>query len=189
LKENKNEKLIMICALVVLLTAFGSTAKAVPDNPANWHWSLQTDDEARDDWHSPTPVDIGYPQYCYEWQLTHEFGPWAAVEMAAQWRDAWDKILAGDKSGSGTYDGLLPFSDELILHVDYPEITADFLLSVNENGYATISIDNITFGQVHSLDVTGARFSGNVTVEGVPEPATLSFLALGSLVFLRKRRT
>lgn len=159
------------------MSAFGSTAKA--DNPVYWSFNLETYG-ARDDWYSTTFIDPGYLQYDYDWQLTDAY-----LQVAGAWYDILDDILPGDKSGSGTLPGL-PFVDELILHIDYPEITADILCSINNDGYGTISIDNVELGWADGYRVTGARFSGDVTI--TPEPATLSFLALGSLALLRKRR-
>jgi len=183
---------MMICVFGILAAVFGSTAKAVPVNPANWHWSLVTYGNRYDDGPLSPPVDPGYPQYDYSWQQTHESGPWPALQVLSQWHDIWDNILPSDKSGSGTL-GPLPWVDELILHISSPEITADILVSADENGYGTISIANITFGQVQYggwfYNVTGARFQGDVTIEGVPEPATICLLGLGSLVLLRRRRS
>ncbi len=190
------KKLILTTLCILFIVTLGSTAKAVPDNPANWHWSLQTDDETRDDDGSLSPpVDTGWPKYEYEWQLTHIEGddPWPALEAVDTiWVDIWDWLLDDEKSGEDFYDGSLPFSDELVLHIEHPEITADFLASVDANGYGTISIANITFGQVeyegNYYGVTGARFQGDVTITGVPEPAIVALLGLGCLVLLHRRR-
>jgi len=186
------KKLIMICALVTLMSAFGSTAKA--DNPANWYWSLETHGTRDDDGPLSPPVDLGYSVYNYEGQLTHVEGddPWPALEVANTiWVDIWDWIPDDEKSGSGSHDGWFPFIDELILHIEHPEITADFLFSVDAGGYGTISIANITFGQVeyegHYYDVTGARFQGDVTI--TPEPTTFVLLGTAGLwILTRKRR-
>ena len=156
-------------------------------NPVDWHFSLTTYG-SRDDWLAPTLVEPGWPAYDYEWQLTHEVGPWPAVQIVGMWYDMWDLIPDPEKSGFGTL-GPLPWYDELILHIEYPGITADFLVSADLNGNAQISIDNIIFGSVEGYEVTGARFQGNVTVTGVvPEPATVALLVLGSLILLRKRK-
>jgi len=192
----------MVCALGILAATFGSAAKAVPVNPANWDWSVVTLDEARDD-DGPLspPVEPGWPVYEYEWQLTHidnELDPWPALEVAnINWVDIWDGIPLDERSGNGSHDGSLPFSDELFLHIEYPVITADFFLSVDENGYGTVSIANIIFGQIEDLhnpgtyyDITGARFQGNGTITGIPEPATLVLLGAGGVWILsRKKRS
>jgi len=191
------KKSIMICALVMLPAAFSSTARATLDNPVNWHWSLQTDG-ARDDWYSPASLDTDYPEYNYEGGLTHIEGsnPWPALELEVAagnyiWVDIWDDIPAAERSGSDTWQGQeIPFVDKLILHIEHPEITADFLASADKNGNITISIDNITFGQVDVggtfYDVTGARFQADVTITGVPEPSTLVLLGLGGLLAVKR---
>jgi hypothetical protein len=176
------KNLIMICALGILAATFGSTSKAVPVNPANWHFSLVTDGNCYDDGPLSPAVDTDYQYYDCNWVLTHvddEFDPWLALELAGTtWVDIWGCIPSNERSGDSSHDGPLPFIDELILHIEHPEITADFLLSVDAGGYGTISIDSITLGWVEDYKVTGARFQGDVTITGVPEPATLSFFGL-----------
>jgi len=174
-----------ICALVVLTAAFGSTAKAVCVNPAEWHFSLVT--YGSDDcWDSSTCVVPTYPEYSYEGELTHiddEFDPWPAIQVMGQWYDIWDYIDPSDRSGSGTV-GPLPIVNELILHIDYPEIEADFYASINAEGYGQICIENVVFGLADGYPVTGARFQGDVTI---PEPATVVLMGLGALGFVRRR--
>ncbi|MHC4836362.1 MAG: PEP-CTERM sorting domain-containing protein [Planctomycetota bacterium] len=67
--------------------------------------------------------------------------------------------------------------------------TVRFLLSANENVTGTIQ-ENLTRGglvsvQGNSLDINPAQLDFTITV---PEPATLSLLALGGLALLRKRK-
>ncbi|MHC5139069.1 MAG: PEP-CTERM sorting domain-containing protein [Planctomycetota bacterium] len=67
--------------------------------------------------------------------------------------------------------------------------TVRFLLSANENVSGTIQ-ENLTRGglvsvQGNSLDINPAQLDFTITV---PEPATLSLLALGGLALLRKRK-
>lgn len=169
------KKLIRIGVLVVSVAVFASPTKA--DNPVNWNFELITYG-ARDDWNSPTYIDPAYSLYDYQWELTHEAGPYPAVQVLGSWYDIWDSILPGDKSGSDTL-GPLQVVDELILHINYPQITADFLVSVAADGYGTISIDNVIFD-----DITGARFRGNVIIS--PGPATICLLGLGALLFRQK---
>jgi len=175
------KKFRMICALVTLTAAFGSTAKA--DNPVTWHFSLVTYGQDVD-WYSNTNIDPGYPQYNYVWELT------AADLVVGGTRpvDIYPDMPPGDKSGSGSVGGI-PFVDELILHIDYQEITADFYVTVNTGGFGEVSMRNITLG-THSPygAVTRACFEGDITITAVPEPATIALLALGGLALLRKRR-
>ncbi|MHC4481967.1 MAG: PEP-CTERM sorting domain-containing protein [Planctomycetota bacterium] len=184
------KKIIRFSILVLLAATFAPTAKA--DNPAEWHFSVVTYGARDDDGPLSPPIDTGYLEYYYEWQLTHIEGadPWPALQVEVTpsqylWVDIWEGIDSGDRSGSGTM-GPLPVVDELVLHIAYDGITADFLASVDENGYGTISIDNVIFDPVAGYPVTGARFQGDVTI--TPEPATILLLGLGSLVLLRKRR-
>lgn len=171
------KKSLMAFTLVTLMATFCPTAKTVPDNPVNTSFDLLTYEESPVFWKSDANVGTGYLQYDYEWQLTHELSPpWPArqIQIAEpSWMlvDIWNDILDDGKNGSGSIGPpvVLPIVDELILHIDYPEITADFLFSVNESGYGTIFINNIPFGSAQGYEVTGARLRGNITVEGVPE--------------------
>ena len=175
------KRLITICAVVVLVAAFGSTAKA--ENPAEWTFSLVTHGED-EIWNSLTQVDTGYPQYDYDWSLTHVEGtdPWPANEIDGIWYDAWYDMPDEDKSGYGTALGL-PFD---ILHIpeDPPEMFMDVYVYVDDEGRGHISVTDITFDQ----GITGFRFTGDVTVTAVPEPATLSLLGLGALSLIRRRK-
>jgi hypothetical protein len=180
------EKSRIICVLMALTAASGPTAKAVCVNPAEGHFSLVT--YGSDDcWDSSTCVVPTYPEYNYEWELTHKTGPWPAIQVMGQWYDIWNDIDPSDKSGSGTL-GPLPIVNELTLHIDYPEIKADFYTSINADGYAQICIKNVEFGLAEGYQVTGARFQGDVTITGVPEPATFILLSLGALGLVRRRQ-
>ena len=178
----------IIFLTVLLLATSGSTAKASV-NPATWNFSLTTYG-LDNTWNSSISVVPTYPQYEYVWGLTHEAGPWPALQVVGQWFDIWNDISPGDKSGSGTF-GSLPTVDTLIIHISYPEISADFYTSIDSGGYGHISIRNVDFGSADGYPVTGARFSGAVTVTGVvPEPATISLLGTaGMWVLTRKRRS
>ena len=180
------KKSMMICASVALIAAFGSTARAV--NPAEWDFFLETFGSAAT-WGSPTVVDTGFPQYDYNWQLTQ-----AQLQLEVDgfvWINILDSISPGDKSGSGTANGL-PFDILNSLHIDQPGITADIYALVSGGGLGQALISDITFGQVEDngtfYNVTGARFGGEVTVTGVPEPATVFLLGVGCLALLGRRR-
>jgi hypothetical protein len=167
----------MFCLLVT--TGVVSMAQAVPVNPITWDYSLETSG-ARDDWDSTTDVVPTFAQYDYGWELTE-----ADLEVAAgSWLSIIDVIAPEDKAVSGVIIGPLPAVDELIVHLEYPEITADIFVSIDAEGYGRISVDSVEV----TPSATGARLIGNVTVTGVPEPATIVLLGLGSVVLLRKRR-
>jgi hypothetical protein len=181
------QKLRIVCMLAALAVTFGSIAKAVCVNPAEWHFSLVTygSDEC---WNSSVCVEPDWPEYNYIWQLTHETGPWPAIQVMGSWYDIWDVIDPSDKSGAGAV-GQLPVVDELIKHIDYPEIEADFYVSVDEDGYGQICIRNVVFGSASGYSVTGARFQGDVTITGVPEPATIMLFGMtGILILTRKNK-
>ena len=186
------KKLIMICALVTLAAAFGSTAKA--ENPVSWDFDLTIvrlqgvqGIGADDFWYSNTNIDPGYPRYNVSWQFT-------TVEMlvSGTWIDMLDDIPAVDRSGSiPPIDGI-PFVGELILHIEWlPQISAaDFRLTVDTGGFGRVSMEQITLGSHPdpSGTVQQVYLEGNVTLTAVPEPATIALLALGGLALLRKRR-
>jgi hypothetical protein len=177
-RKTKMKKIITICALVTLMTALGSIARA--DNPVSWDFSLETFGE--DVATSPTNninVDVGYPRYDYTWVLTTS-KVWVS---GTAWRD-----IDMPDSGSSHVDGGVPFVDELILHIDSPGIVADFLLTVDSGGFGMISLENITLGTHPYGEATRAWLEGNITVTAVPEPATICLLGIGGLSLLCRRR-
>lgn len=164
-----------ICLLVVSMAAFAPTVKA--DNPVSWDFYLETYGARDNDGPLSPPIDLGYPEHNYNWVITNAYlrvmGNWYAGPIGL--------------NGNGSI-GSVPFSDILVYHHSSSEIDFDILASVDNSGYGTVSIDNITFGQAQGYDVTGIRFNGNVMVEGVPEPATVCLLGLGVLGLLHRRR-
>jgi hypothetical protein len=176
---------------MVWVAAFGSEAKAVPVNPAEWQKIILATDGEDVFWNSTTHVDTDYLQYDYEWQWELTRARLRLDILNDGWIDVLTYVPAADKGGSGT-DDELPF---VILDQDVGEpgvFTAHVTAGVDINGYGYVSMTDITLGSFSLsdvvYDVTGAWFEVDATVTTVPEPATLSLLALGSLLLLRKRR-
>ena len=173
------KKLIMIFTLVVLTATFGSMAKA--DNPVTWDFSLESHGDRDCEGPLSPPIDTGWEKYDYSWVITS-----SDIEVMGSWHPG----LTNSGSGSFGPPNPIPFTDETVYQHLSTEIDFDVLVSVDENGYGTICIDNIDFGQAEfqgsDYDVTGIKFDGSVTV--TPEPATVLLLGLGSLALLRKRR-
>ena len=181
----------MVCALVVLVAAFGSSAKAVPVNPADWHFTLVTTGADVLWTSSPDYVDTDYLQYDYEWQWELTLAKLRLNDGDSFWFPLLSYIPASDKDGSGT-DDELPF---VILDRDVGEpgvFTAHVTAGVDIDGYGYVSMTGINFGSILlsavDYNVTAARFEGDAMITAVPEPAALSLLALGSLPLLRKHR-
>jgi len=183
------KKSVMILTSLVLTAALGSTAAAITVNPAEWSFVLETyDATASASWTSPSVVDSGFPQYDYTWELT-EAKLWVKFPMLPQ--PTWVSILSNvePKSGSDTATEY-PF-DVFTIQLGSPEtpgITADISFYVDEGGYGQATMGDMIFGRVDGGTVKGIRVSGNVTVTGVPEPATVLLLGLSGMVFLIKRR-
>lgn len=167
----------MICVLVVLAAAFGSTAKAV--NPANWTFYLETSG-ADVYWTSPTNVDTGYPQY--DWTI--EVTQMDVLVTELGWLDLISELPPDVLFASGTEYGL-PFGS--CEYVDEPGVfAADICDGVDALGYGYVSITNISFGSVEDYALEGLRLGGNATV--TPEPATITLLGLAGAIVLRRRR-
>jgi hypothetical protein len=183
------KKKVIISLLAALTGVLGTTAKAVTVNPASWTFTLETyDASAGASWTSPNSVQTGFPQYDYTWELT-EAELWVDFDYLPS--NVWVPILGSitDPNGSGTeYE--LPFDILNPKHIEEPGITADIYLSVDETGFGQASMTDIVFGQLDNHlgtgDVEGIKVVGTLEVTGVPEPATVFLLGLGSLVFLAK---
>lgn len=164
-------RIAVIAWLGVLCFGFS----AIADNPVTWNFDLETYG-SRDDWYStPSFIDPGYSSYQYSWGITS-----TEVQVMGSWYSG-----PSGSSGSGTI-GPLPINDLLVYHGSAAEVELDTFVSVDSSGYGNIYIDNIIFGQALGYDVTGLRYSGNVTI--TPEPTTICLLGLGGLALRRRRR-
>jgi len=177
---------IVICTSVVLIAAFGSNAKAVTVNPANWTWTLETSGSP-DSWTSDSNVPADFPQYDYDWQLTQAD---VLVDLLG-WLSILDLIPDADKSKSATEDHLafdiFGLTSPLEINLN-GIIAANIYFGVGVDGYGQGRIDTVSLGQYGGFDVTAAEFGGNLDVTALPEPATVCLLGLGSLLLIRRSR-
>jgi len=184
------KKSIIICELVLSAATFGSTARAVTVNPAEWNFIVMSYFELPAWWTSGTDVDTSYPQYDYTWEITE-----AGLKLninGTGWEDILHLIPEGDRSGSGTEFEIPDFDGFEILDRRFEEsgvFGVDIYAYVDENGTGHVDASNIYFGSYEGHDVTGLGLAGNITVTAIPEPATIALLGLGALVLIRRKRS
>jgi len=130
-------------------------------NPVNWTFDTETMGEDVSWDSNPSYIDNHYTVYEYHWEITK-------VEAYVQiifwiWFDI--SFLLDELSGDGIHYGSLPATilDERIQEGD---VGADIEIIVDEDGYATASVTNITFGVVEGMDIRGIRIEGDITITG-----------------------
>ena len=130
-------------------------------NPVNWTFNTETMGEDVYWESNPNYIDNYYTVYEYHWEITK-------VQAYAQvifwtWIDI--SFLLDELSGDGIHYGSLPATilDERIQEGD---VGADIEIIVDEDGYATASVTNITFGIVEGFNIKGIRIEGDITITG-----------------------
>lgn len=151
--QTKGAILLIICSLIVFTSGLSAA-----DNPANWNFSLQSSGEDLS-WVSTSRVNWGYTVYDFNTVMSQ-----FELNLATDgWTDYSGEVDT-ENVGAG-YDGLPVYA--LNRALDSNGITANLGMWVDEDGYAHLSMTNITFGDVNGQVVSDVRFTGNLDVTGL----------------------
>ena len=127
-------------------------------NPVNWSFDVQTTGEDVYWESNPNYIDNYYTVYEYHWEITK-----IEAKVIFLWIDISDML--DEVSGDGIHYGCLPATvlDERIQEGD---VGADIKIEVDEDGYATASVINVTLGEVEGITISGIRIEGQITITG-----------------------
>jgi hypothetical protein len=139
------KRLIIVLTLTVLICVFSPTAKAV--NSAKYNHIFDPESFCTLDVNTSTIfAETTYPQYGYDGRLAD--GPFFSNDHC--W-NVWNGP-ADSKSDFNNINTLLT-ADELVLQIDCPAITAEFLVNIVEDSYEPIYEVRINFNQLQSIDI------------------------------------
>ena len=87
--------------------------------------------------------------------------------------------------------GVVESSQNLV--VDHFNVTAAtelvlFDATVAQSTFSSVTVNNMAAGLSYTLDYAGGTSGTDVVLSVVPEPSSMSLLALGGLALLRRRR-
>jgi hypothetical protein len=175
---------VMALAAVGVLSVAGGSAWA--SNPTSWTTSLVTVDTSTSDasWTSLTPIDLGYPSYNYSYEITQ-----ANIQLLGiTWTDVLGE-LGSDASGTGAFSAP-PVSLQSTTFNETElgtTVTGTLSMYIDNNGYAHLDLSDFNFS---GGTVTGLQAQADVTITGVPEPASMALMGLaGGMLLLRRRAT
>ncbi|MHC4115681.1 MAG: hypothetical protein ACYSSL_10260 [Planctomycetota bacterium] len=139
------KRLIIVLTLTVFICVFSPTAKAVSSAKYDYIFDLKS--FCTLDVSTPTIfAEATYPQYGCDDRLAD--GPFFSNDHC--W-NIWNGP-ADSKSNFNSISALLT-ANELDLQMDYPVITAEFLVNVVEDSYEPIYEVRINFNQLQSIDI------------------------------------
>jgi hypothetical protein len=176
-------KVMALTAIGVLSIAAGSASAS---NPTMWTTTLVTVDTSTPSasWTSSTPIDLGYPSYTYSYEITQ-----ANIQLLGiTWTDVLSS-LGSNASGNGAF-GAPPVNLQSTTFNETQlgtTITGTLSMDIDSSGFAHLDLSNFNFS---GGSVTGLQAQADVTVTGVPEPASMALMGLaGGMLLLRRRAT
>ncbi|HEX7009534.1 MAG TPA: PEP-CTERM sorting domain-containing protein [Phycisphaeraceae bacterium] len=158
------------------------------DNPVNWSFLVETTGQDVT-WTSPTNLDLGFPSHDYNYEITQLELRVDRGILGEDWESFLSFLDSGDRVGGGSF-GPLPaiLANEVLSE---GELSANVTIGVDDTGQGFAKITNVQLGEAFGglFDITGIRIGGDVNITALPEPASLSLLAMGGLLLARRRRS